>query len=202
MSKKRIIDYPEATVIANDDYVLIDDGTADGSKKFLAKNLGGVTPEADIERLCYIVYVGRDREEIPTISTQTLDDKFSEYLSYSSTTKKFAVLKDFNALIVPWTYNYDTAASTYSHGEFYINDTVVDSWDVDYTGERYFRGKPLVVQLHAGDTFYNYTPMSDGYPQQNLKIYKLGSQDAIDTITDLFTFYNAMGNVEGRAASS
>jgi hypothetical protein len=202
MAKKRITDYPEATELSNDDYIWIDDGTENGSKKFLAKNLGGVTPEADIERLCYIVYVRRDTEEIPTISTQTLDDKFSDYLQYDPTTKKFTVLQDFNALIVPWTYNYDTASSTYSHGEFYINETVVSSWTVDYTGERYYRGKPLVTQLHSGDTFYNYTPMSDGYPQQNLKIYKLGSQDAIDTITDLFTFYNMYGNVEGRAAES
>ena len=196
----RITDYPEATELSDDDYVFIDNGV--NSKKFLAKNMGGGTSEAEIERLCYIVYVGRDAQEIPTISTATYDDKFSNYLSYDPTTKKFTVLQDFNALILPWTYNYDTASSTYSHGEFYINDTLVDSWDVDYTGQRYYRGKPLVTQLHSGDTFYNYTPMSDGYPQQNLKVYKLGSQSAINTITDLFTFYNTIGNVEGRAAES
>ena len=180
MAKKRIIDYPEATELANDDYVLIDHAT-NGSQKFLAKNLGGGgAVEPEIERLCYIVYVGRDTEEIPTISVPTYDDNFSEYLSYDISTKKFTVLQNFTALIVPWTYNYNNAASTYSHGEFYINDVVASSWDVDYTGERYFRGKTLVHSFSQGDTFYNYTPSSDGYPQQNLKIYKLGSQDAID----------------------
>lgn len=197
---KRITDYPEATELSADDYVFIDNGVS--SKKFLAKNMGGGTVEAEIERLCYIVYVGRDTEEIPTISIATYDDNFNDYLEYDISTKKFTVLQNFTALIVPWTYNYNNAASTYSHGAFYINNTLARAWDVDYTGERYFRGKPLVHSFSQGDTFYNYTPSSAGYPQQNLKIYKLGSQDAINTITELFTFYNDYGNVEGRAASS
>ena len=74
----RITDYPEATELSDDDYVFIDNGV--NSKKFLAKNMGGGTSEAEIERLCYIVYVGRDAQEIPTISTATYDDKFSNYL--------------------------------------------------------------------------------------------------------------------------
>ena len=39
--KKRLTAYPEATVIQDNDYVMIDNGLAQGTKKFLAKNLGG-----------------------------------------------------------------------------------------------------------------------------------------------------------------
>lgn len=39
--KKRITAYPEALTLGDDDYVLVDNGGANGTKKFKAKNLGG-----------------------------------------------------------------------------------------------------------------------------------------------------------------
>lgn len=39
--KKRLTSYPEATELQDDDYVMVDNGGPEGTKKFLAKNLGG-----------------------------------------------------------------------------------------------------------------------------------------------------------------
>lgn len=39
--KKRITAYPTASSLGDDDYVMIDNGGANGTKKYLAKNLGG-----------------------------------------------------------------------------------------------------------------------------------------------------------------
>lgn len=41
MAEKRLTAYPEAETLADNDYVMIDNGGANGTKKFLAKNLGG-----------------------------------------------------------------------------------------------------------------------------------------------------------------
>ena len=46
--KKRLTAYPEATVIQDNDYVMIDNGLAQGTKKFLAKNLGGGSYTVDV----------------------------------------------------------------------------------------------------------------------------------------------------------
>lgn len=191
---ERIIDYPEATEIANDDYVLFDSLT-NGTKKFLAKNLGGGTVEDAIKRLCHIVYIGNDSAEIPAIdsTSTTYDADFSSYLSYNSTTKKFTVLQGFSAVIIPWTYNYDSALSSYSQGELYINDTKITDWTLDYLSQGYYKGELLLHTFSQGDTFYNYTPSGDGYPQQNLKVYRLTSQDVVTSVTEMFTFYNALG---------
>jgi len=39
--KKRLTDYPEATELQDNDYVMVDNGLAEGTKKYKAKNLGG-----------------------------------------------------------------------------------------------------------------------------------------------------------------
>lgn len=39
-TKKRITDYPEAETLSDSDYVMVDNGGANGTKKFKAKNLG------------------------------------------------------------------------------------------------------------------------------------------------------------------
>lgn len=39
--KKRFTSYPEATELQDDDYVMVDNGLAGGTKKYKAKNLGG-----------------------------------------------------------------------------------------------------------------------------------------------------------------
>lgn len=110
------------------------------------------------------------------IGTITEDTNYSNYLSYDNTTRKFTVLQDFGAIFVAWTYNYQSASGSYSQGEFYINDTEVSEWEVGQSRSYgYFRGLPIIQQMHQGDTFYSYTPSSNGYPEQNLKIYRADS---------------------------
>ena len=110
------------------------------------------------------------------IGTITEDTNYSNYLSYDNTTRKFTVLQDFGAIFVAWTYNYQSASGTNSTGEFYINDTEVSEWEVGQSRSYgYFRGLPIIQQMHQGDTFYSYTPSSNGYPEQNLKVYRADS---------------------------
>jgi len=166
---------------------------------YYAGGVSGSSPtptEAGIERLCDIVYEGHDREEYPILDTSesTFDENYDEYLSYDSTTRKFTVVKSFSALLIPWTYNYDTASGSYSHGEFYINDTKEKEWRTDYKTVGYYAGVSVVHSFSQGDTFNNYTPSSAGYPQQMLKVFKIDS--TLTTLfTDMFTFNNESGGV-------
>lgn len=123
--------------------------------------------------------------------TITEGDSYNDYLSYDSDTRKFTVLKNFVALIIPWTFNYDTASATYSHGEFYINDIRVLNWESSTKTQGYFEGRCLTRALVAGDTFYCYTPVSDGYPEQNLKVYNLNtSTDSASVLNEAFDLYS------------
>ena len=126
--------------------------------------------------------------------TITEDANYSSYLSFDNTTNEFEVLQGFTALIIPWTYEYSSASNTYAHGEFYINGTSVSNWMVDYRGEGYFLGTSLIHTFNQGDTFYSYTPSGDGYPEQNLKVYKIDLASA-SLFTDMFTFHNVSGGV-------
>lgn len=122
---------------------------------------------------------------------------YSSYLSFDATSKEFTVLQSFYALILPWTYEYDNASQTYPHGEFYINNTLANSWDVDNRSAGYYRGNPIIRQLQANDTMYGYTPVTDGYPQQCVKIFKLRDLDTFNSIQDIYSFYNEYCNEEG-----
>lgn len=164
----------------------------------MGNGTGGGAQSPSIERLCYCSENSSssrntDHQHIAYFDdgtgTITEDTNYSEYLSYDSTTGKFTVLKSFYALLMPWTYNYMSASSTYSHGDLYINDVKADGWSVDYTGADHFRGISYPVSLSQGDTFYVYTPMSDGYPEQNLKVYNIGSNENIGVFDELFTMY-------------
>jgi hypothetical protein len=46
--KKRITDYPEALTLSDNDYVMVDNGGANGTKKFKAKSLGGGSPVFEV----------------------------------------------------------------------------------------------------------------------------------------------------------
>lgn len=130
-----------------------------------------------------------------TYGTIDEDTNFSEYLTYNHTTKKFEVLKDFYAVIVPWTYNYAQAQSSNSKGELYINDNRVENWTTGTTTKGYFKGTPKHISLVAGDTFYLYTPVSDGYPEQNLKVYK-SDVAYTNLITEELTIHGEMKKIE------
>lgn len=118
------------------------------------------------------------------IGTITEGTNYSEYLSYDNQTGKFNVLKAFSALVMPFTYNYQSASSTHSRGEFYINDAKVEDWQVNYTGSEYYAGRIFAHTFAIGDTFYQYTPVSDGYPEQRLAILKVDSS-LVQGFTDL-----------------
>lgn len=47
-TKKRITDYTEETTLQSNDYVLIDNGNAGGTRKFLASNLGGSSASIEV----------------------------------------------------------------------------------------------------------------------------------------------------------
>lgn len=132
-----------------------------------ASGSGGVSTE----RLCYAVYTGKDTAQIPVMSNLVTDTEFSSYLSYSSSTGKFTVLQDFDAIIVPWVYQYATASSR-GEGSFYINSSRAAYYIAETNTMGSMGGKALGVHFTAGDTFWNYTPSSNGYPQQYLKVYK------------------------------
>lgn len=162
-----------------------------GTEYFGGKSLndGG---DLGIELLCEGSAIGNDTEEKVDYSSLTEGANFSEYLSYNHTSKEFTVVKACTVFIIPWTYNYDTASGSYSHGEFYINGTKEANWVVDYRGEGYYAGKPIVKDLSVGDTMYGYTPSSDGYPQQKVKIYRIDS-----TLKSLFINMMKFNNENG-----
>ena len=149
---------------------------------------GGGGGTLKFDRLCYIKYRGKDQAEIPPISEADYGASFSEYCSYDSSTKKFTVLKEFTALVVPWVYSYGTASGTNSKGQFRKNNNVVLA---SYTAPTRYKdslaGTYLFHQFVVGDTFWNYTPSSNGYPQQMLKLYRIVNFDLND-ISDLLAF--------------
>lgn len=115
---------------------------------------------------------------------------YDNYLSFDINDREFTVLQDFNALIIPWTYNYREALSSYSQGKLFLNNQLLKEWTVNYTLAGDYKGVPIIVSLGTGDTLYGYTPNSDGYPQQNIKICRIKDQDSFDVLEEMFTFYN------------
>lgn len=139
------------------------------------------------ERLVYVQYVGRDTRQIPTISAKREGPLYSTYLAYNSSTLKFEVLKDFKAYVTAWVYNYRTAGSTCSEGQFFHNNTCLINVRTPTVYQGDTAGDTVLVDFKAGDTFYNYTPSSNGYPQQHLKVYKV-DKTPVDNYSDVTRF--------------
>lgn len=198
---------PGTNFIVPEDSILAFDGDAapEGYIQTTDPTGGGGVVVPAIEWLCTGKAPGNDSAEKVdyTLGRMDISETYYDYLTFDNVfgqdTKDFIVQQDFNALIIPWTYNYDTALSTYSHGAFYINNTLAASWQVDYMSERFYRGVPIFAELHTNDRMYGYTPSSDGYPQQCIKIYRLADANAVNQVKEIFKFYNDYYNVEGRA---
>lgn len=158
--------------------------SADGYSQVTVTVPSGIT----YERLCFAQYVGNDTEQIPVMDNLTEDTNFDEFLSYSSDTGKFTVLKDFDAFIVPYVYQYSTPTGSYAYGSLYINDTEEIIFHVPYRQTGSVAGYPVVRHMTANETFYSYTPYSDGFPQQMLKVYKMDGASA----SDITTFQNML----------
>lgn len=167
------------TITENGTYNASDD-SADGYGS-VTVNVSGCS----CERLLYLHCVNNDQIEIPAASSITQGVKYSQYVSYDSTTKKFTVLQDFTAIIIAWVYTYQTYESSRSDGALYINNSQVIQYEANGTAAGSTGGVYLARNFKQNDTFNVYTPTRDGYPQQNLKIYLLADvPDNIYTFTD------------------
>ena len=124
-----------------------------------------------VELLFFLECVGQDTPQIPAIQNLELGDKFSEYLSFDSTTRKFTVIKDFSGIATQWVNTYRTASSSTSEGDFYINDKqyIHNKCETRYEGDK--EGRSLAFKFSVGDVFWVYTPSGSGYPQQYCKVY-------------------------------
>jgi hypothetical protein len=130
----------------------------------------------------------KDTSGIPDILNITKSDNFDAFLSYDSTTKKFTVLQDFDALIVPWVYSWKTAGSTTSEGKFYINDVQMVYFKCITKNIGNIAGQPFAAHLLKDDEMWSNRPNTNGYAQQMLKIYR--SLLPADNLPDAMTLAN------------
>lgn len=131
-------------------------------------------------RLCYVEYVMNDRVEIPTIDTIDTSSSYSSYLSYDSNTKKFTVLQPFKAIITAWVEQQSNASSK-AKGSFYINNTnVILPFETPTANAGSKNGATKCFNLSQGDTFYSYTPSTNGWPEQRLKVYITDLSNGVD----------------------
>lgn len=140
---------------------------------------------AECDRLFFAQGYDNWQVEIPTITSLIQDEKYSEYVSYDTTTKKFTALKDFTAVIVAWVYTYQTYEASRSDGAFYVNSTKLAQYEATGNAAGSVGGVRLIYNLKQGDTFYPYTPTTDGYPRQYCKVYAISDID-----DDVFTYTN------------
>lgn len=140
---------------------------------------------AECDRLFFAQGYDNWQVEIPTITSLIQDEKYSEYVSYDTTTKKFTALKDFTAVIVAWVYTYQTYEASRSDGAFYVNSTKLAQYEATGNVAGSVGGVRLIYNLKQGDTFYPYTPTTDGYPRQYCKVYAISDID-----DDVFTYTN------------
>lgn len=201
----RITDYPEATELSADDYVFIDNGIT--SKKYLASNMGGGSDSVKIKYLCYGV-CETDNGSTGTNKKLTVTEytDYSTYLSYDSTNDQFVVLRDFEAIIVPWVYCYKTAGGRPQIGvklngnwlaqALYAENEVGSNGGFGFTfndyvtaNQSYFPNNPvynaLRIKLTQGDTISMQKYSDTGWSSARIKIYKLcGSTTNIDNFFD------------------
>lgn len=201
----RITDYPEATELADDDYVFIDNGV--NSKKYPAKSMGGGSESVKAQYLAYGVCMvddGTTEANKPLTVTQYTD--YADYLTYDSTNNQFEVLQDFEAILVPWVYCYQTASGRPQMGvkindewiarAIYAENEVGSAGGMAFTmndyvsaNQTYFPNNPVFngirMKLSQGDTISLQKYTDTGWTRFNIKIYKLcGSTTAIDNFMD------------------
>lgn len=152
---------------------------------------GGSVIQANPQELFCLTCVGNDTEEIPQVDNLAIYGDFADYLVFNTTTRKFEVIQDFTAILVPWVYSYRAASGSYSKGNLIINDTVISAYVVSsrQMGEK--AGDMVLVELEVGDEFWVYTPNSDGYPQQFIKGYFAAMTNA----DDIFAFTDEGANL-------
>lgn len=157
------------TITENDTYNASDDNADGYSSVTVNVQSGGAQPE----RLVYFVGTEQYGEAIPPALKIDEGAKYSEYLSYDSTTKKFTVLKAFDAMVTCWVREYRDYYSDYSYGGFQKNGTTVcgnyrnSGQAIDSVGGTWF-----YLKFAVGDTF-NAHSETNAYPQQHFKVYLL-----------------------------
>lgn len=171
------------TITQNGTYDAEDDN-ADGYSSVTVNVSGGGGGNITLERLCFAyedqdALGSLDHTHIAYFDAITKDTNYSSYLSNndipsgSKTEVKFTVLSDFDAYIVPWVYEYETASTTNAQGKIMINGNEQVFYGATSRSSGAKGGQPFFVHLTAGDELWSYTPSSNGYPQQYLKIYKV-----------------------------
>lgn len=148
-----------------------------------ASEIGSIPAGGSCERLFYARCYDNYQVEIPTISSLVQGTNYSSYVSYDTTTKKFAALQDFTAVIIGWVYTYQTYEPSCSQGAFVVNNTRLATYTATGKTQGSIGGTYMVYNLKQGDTFYPYTPSTDGYPRQNCKVYLVSDLD-----DDIYTF--------------
>ena len=130
-----------------------------------------VNVAGNLSRLVYLECVVKDSQVIPPVKTLSKEGDFDTYLSFDDSTRKFTVLTTFNAIVVPWVRQNETAVNP-PKGYFYVNDTEVYS----YTGSSRWGGAKGgvydYIKFTAGDIFWVKSDYP-GFPQQCLKVYKI-----------------------------
>ena len=158
----------------------------------LAKNLnkggGGVTSK-------YLAYGkcptddGTTETNKPLTVTEYTD--YEEYLTYDSTNNQFVVLKDFEAIIVPFVRCYKTAGGRPQMGikindEWVFESIYAENEENAIGGIAYTFNLPntfngMYIKLSQGDTIALQKYNDTGWTEFNIKIYKLcGANSEID----------------------
>ena len=157
------------SITENDTYSAADDG-ADGYSSVTVNVQSGSTQP---ERLVYFVGTEQYQEAIPPALKIDEGTKYSEYLSYDSTTKKFTVLKAFDAMVTCWVREYRDYYSDYSYGGFQKNGvTVCNNYRNSGQAINSVGGTWFYLKFAVGDTF-NAHSETNAYPQQHFKVYLL-----------------------------
>ena len=187
----------------------------------LAKKLGGGGGGVTIQYLAYgncPTDDGATETNKPLTVTQYTE--YEEYLTYDSTNNQFEVLKDFEAIIVPWVRCSKTAG-----GRPQMGLKINDSWIVrsmfaenevnavggigftvdDYmTSQTKFANIPefngIRMKLSQGDTISLQKYNDTGWTDFNIKIYKLcgansdidNFMNSINTLSDTSTYKSAI----------
>lgn len=130
---------------------------------------GEIVEQKDIEHILYAKESGANDSVHVAQMNNTTYGKYSDYLSYSSSTRKYTVLKDCALFFIPIVRNYN-ASSSYPKGEFWYNDARVASYEAGNSSGATAK-KTYHKKCNVGDTFYCRTSDSTGWPEQRLHVY-------------------------------
>lgn len=152
----RVIELGEASNVSQNDYVLLSSPTL-GERRYKASNFvgGDPTPMTLSKIVSAIQPLSSSSPSSAYIwnSNAPLDvtEVISGYLSYDSSTKKFTVLQDFVATLVPWVKCYYSSTSG-NYGKLMINNQAIVGFTPQSTQADNLASAVVPWLLKAGDT--------------------------------------------------